>query len=201
MHGREIAFAAAQCRDAAEAADGDGPRRKAALGERAHDDVERDIVAAHDDEIGRPRRVANQRHLGACVGVERCRERIDGKKSVGLRKRSDGARAFAARKSDRAVFAGHQGYENELLAAEFRSDPHRHARRDGSRTLRRKPRPRADHRSDEGMEREDGGGRKARQHDEWLVTDHRETKRLAGFQRHAMDEDPGLAEPRHDAMR
>ena len=91
MHGCEIAFAAAHCCDAAEAADGDGARRKAALGERAHDDIERNVVAAHDDEIGRPRCVANQRHLSACVGIERRRERIDGKKSVGLGKRSDRA--------------------------------------------------------------------------------------------------------------
>jgi hypothetical protein len=34
-----------------------------------------------------------------------------------------------------------------------------------------------------------------------LVTDHRETKRLAGFQRYTMDEDSGFAEPRHDVMR
>ena len=75
MHRREIAFAAAQRRDAAETADGDGPRVKAAFGERADDDIERDIVAAHDDEIGRARRLADQRDFGAGVGIERTRER------------------------------------------------------------------------------------------------------------------------------
>ena len=102
---------------------------------------------------------------------------------------------------DRAVLAGHKDTRTNS------SRPSSEAIRTGTRAvtvraaLRRKPRPRADHRSDEGMEREDGGGRKARQHDERLVTDHREAKRLARFQRHAMDEDAGLAELRHNAMR
>ncbi len=43
MHRREIALAAHRGRDAALAADRDGARAKAALGERADHDVERDV--------------------------------------------------------------------------------------------------------------------------------------------------------------
>ena len=50
---------------------------KPALGERAEHDVERDAVAAHDDEIGRARRLADQRDVGAAAGIERGGERID----------------------------------------------------------------------------------------------------------------------------
>ena len=73
MDRREVAFAAARRRHAAEAADRDGARVKAALGERADHDVERNVMAAHDDQIGRVRGVADQRHLDIAVGVERAR--------------------------------------------------------------------------------------------------------------------------------
>ena len=55
MHRRDIALAALRRRDAALAADRDGARGESALGQRADHDVERDVVAAHDDEIGRAR--------------------------------------------------------------------------------------------------------------------------------------------------
>ena len=42
---------------------------------------------------------------------------------------------------------------------------------------------------------------KSRQHDKRLVTNNREAKRLAGLERHAMHENAGLAETRHDTMR
>ena len=64
MDRRQIAFAAACRGNAAEAADGDGARAKAPLGQRADHDVERDIVAAHDDEVGRALGLADQRDLG-----------------------------------------------------------------------------------------------------------------------------------------
>ena len=40
-----------------------------------------------------------------------------------------------------------------------------------------------------------------RQHDQRLVADRREAERLAGFERYAVHQNAGLAEPRHDAMR
>ena len=55
MHRREIAFAALGRRDAAQAADRDGARGEAPLGERAEHRVERDAMAAHDHEIGHRR--------------------------------------------------------------------------------------------------------------------------------------------------
>ena len=158
-------------------------------------------MAAHDDEIGRARRFADQRDLGIAVGIERRGERIDRQKSVGLGERRDRARALAGRKRDRAVAAGDQRDQHEFLAAEFGGDAHRHARRDGLRGLGRQSGARADDRRDEGMEGEDRRGRKARQHHQRLVADDREAERLAGFERHAVHQDAGRAEPRHDAMR
>ena len=55
MHRREIAFAALRGADAALAADRDGARGKAALGERPDHDIERHVVAAGQNEIGRAR--------------------------------------------------------------------------------------------------------------------------------------------------
>src|SRR5262249_59935231 len=58
MHRREVAFAALGSGDAALAADRDGARGKAFVGERAEHGIETDAVAAHDDEIWRARRLS-----------------------------------------------------------------------------------------------------------------------------------------------
>ena len=71
MHRRDVAFAAAGRRHAAEAADRQRARRKTALGQRADHDIERHVMAAHDHQIGRVRGAADQRHLHLAVGVER----------------------------------------------------------------------------------------------------------------------------------
>ena len=98
-------------------------------------------------------------------------------------------------------FAGDERHQHELLAAHLRRDPHRHARLDGLRGLRRQAGAGADHRRDEGVEGEDRRGRKSRQHRDRLAVGDREAERLAGLERHAMHQDAGLAELRHDAMR
>ena len=51
MHRREIALAALGRHEAAEAADGNGARGEATLGERAENRVEGDVVTAHDHEV------------------------------------------------------------------------------------------------------------------------------------------------------
>ena len=65
-------------------------------------------------------------------------------------------------------------------------------------SLRRKAGARADHRRDEGMEGEDRGGGKSRQHRERFAVDHGKAKRFAGLERDAMNEN--VAELRDDAV-
>src|ERR1043166_1906780 len=83
MHRREVAFAAPRRRHTAEAADGDGTRGKPTLGERAEHRVERDAMAAGDDEVGRAR-LADQGYARPRAGVERGGKRVDLEKAVGL---------------------------------------------------------------------------------------------------------------------
>ena len=56
MHRGEIAFTAPRRRNAAETSDRERARHQATLGERTHHHVERDVVAAHDHQVGRARR-------------------------------------------------------------------------------------------------------------------------------------------------
>jgi hypothetical protein len=85
MNRRNIAFAAACRTYAAKTADGDRARTQAALGQRADHDIERDVVTAHDDQIGRALGFSDQGDFDVAVGIERGDERIDGKKTIGLR--------------------------------------------------------------------------------------------------------------------
>src|SRR2546423_8710776 len=101
----KIAFAAARGRNAAEAADGDAARRKSAPGEFADDDIERDVVTAHDDEIGHLDGATDQGDTRATIGIERGRERIDFEKAVRLRKAGHRARGLGGWKSERAILA------------------------------------------------------------------------------------------------
>ena len=68
---RDIAFTASDGCNPALAADRQGPRGEAAVGKRADDDIERNIVAAHDDEVERFHAAVEQRHLRLAVGVQR----------------------------------------------------------------------------------------------------------------------------------
>ncbi len=70
---------------------------------RADHRIERDVVAAHDDEVGRARRAADQRHLRLAAGIERGGERVDGEEAVGLREARHRAGALADRKGDGAA--------------------------------------------------------------------------------------------------
>ncbi len=58
----------------------------------------------------------------------------------------------------------------------------------------------ADHRRDEFMEGEDRRGRESRQHRDRLAVDDREAQRLAGLERHAMDQHARRSQPRQDAI-
>ena len=137
----------------------------------------------------------------ARAGIERAGERVDLQKSVGLREAGDRAGTLRRRERDRPLLAGDQRDQHEFLAAELRRDAHRHLGLDGARGFRRQSGARADHRRDEGVERKDRRGRKARQHRERLAVEHGEAKRLAGFQRDAVHDDAGRAQPRHHAVR
>ena len=106
-------------------------RAQAALGQRANYDVERNIMTAHNNEIGHVFGFPDQRDFNSAVGIERGGERIDGKKSVGLRKRRHRARAFPARERDEAVVGADQRNQYELFAAELGRYAHRHTRSDG----------------------------------------------------------------------
>ena len=201
MDRRDIAFAAACRIDAAEAADGDGARAKAALGKRADHDIERDIVAAHDDEIGRALAFADQRHLGAASASSAEASASIAKKPSACENAVTAPEPLPVGNAIGPSSPATSDDQHEFLAAEFGSDPHRHARSDGFCRFRRQSGAGADERRDEGVEGENRRGRKARQHDQRLVADHREAQRLAGFERHAVNENAGRTEPRHDAMR
>ena len=92
-------------------------------------------------------------------------------------------------------------HQHEFLPAHFRGDAHRHARRHAAGGFGRQAGARANDRRDEAVEGEDRRGRKARQHDDRLAVHDGEAQRLAGFERNAMHQDAGLAEPRDDAVR
>ncbi len=135
------------------------------------------------------------------VGIERRSERVDRQKTVGLGKSGDRAGAFAGWKRDRTITAGDQRHQHEFFAAELGRDPHRYARRDGFCSFLRQPGAGANERRDESVKGENRRGRKSRQHDQRLVADHRQAQRLAGFERHAVNQNAGRTKPRDDAMR
>ena len=80
-------FAAACRTHTAKTANRDGAHAQAALGQHTDHDIQRNIVTAHNDKIGRALGFPDQRDFHLAVGIERGGERIDGKKSVGLRER------------------------------------------------------------------------------------------------------------------
>ena len=64
-------------------------------------------MTAHNNEIGRVLGFPDQRDFNSAVGIERRGERIDGKKSVGLRKRRHRARPLAGRKGYESLVGGY----------------------------------------------------------------------------------------------
>src|SRR5262250_1188074 len=119
VYRRNIAFAAACRTHSAETADGDGARAYAAVGQRANHDIQRNVVTAHNDKIGRTFGFSDQRDFNLAVGIERGGERIDGKKPVRLRERRHRTRAFSGRECDEALVIAYQRNQYELFAAEL----------------------------------------------------------------------------------
>jgi len=105
-------------------------RAYAALGQRANHDIQRNIVTAHNDKIGRALGFPDQRDFNLAVGIERGGERIDGKESIRLRERRHRARALSGRECDKAVIGADQRNQHEFFAAELGRYAHRHARSD-----------------------------------------------------------------------
>ena len=94
-------------------------------------------MTAHNNKIGRVFGFPDQRDFNSAVGIERGGERIDGKKSVGLRKRRHRARSFPARERDEAVVGADQRNQHKFFAAELGRYAHRHARSDRVRGFER----------------------------------------------------------------
>ena len=203
MHRRDVAFAAPRRRDAAQAADRDGARGEAALGQRADHDVERDVVAAHDDEIGRARGAAPISVTRACVPASSAAASASiSMKPSACEKLVTEPEPFGGRERDRAV------------ARPATSDTSTNSLRPSSEAMRTGTRASTVCAA--------SGGRPARARitgatKAWKVkiaevgkpgstaiglsVGDREAERLAGLQRHAVHQDAGLAELRHDAMR
>ena len=128
MHRRDVALAALRRGDAALAADRDGARADAALGERADHHVERDVVAAHDDDVGRACAAApiSVTRAGVSASSEAASASISMKPSA-CEKLVTAPEPFAEGNAIGAVFAGHERHQHELLAA------HSEAMRSGTR--------------------------------------------------------------------
>jgi len=70
MNRCDIAFTPVYCGDTAEAADRQGPRRKAAVSECSHNHIECDIVAPHNNQIHRVGGAADQCDACFAIGAE-----------------------------------------------------------------------------------------------------------------------------------
>jgi SAM-dependent methyltransferase len=93
------------------------PRREViGVGERAEHRVERDAMAARDDEVGRMR-FADQRDFRMGAGFNGGAQRIDRQEPVGLRERGDRARTLGRGKCDRSILAGDESHKNKLFAS------------------------------------------------------------------------------------
>ena len=104
---------------------------------RANHDIQRNVVTAHNDKIGRELGFPDQRDFDLAVGVERGGERIDSKESICLRERRHRARALAGRECDEAVIGADQRNQHEFFATELGRYVHRHARSDRVRGFKR----------------------------------------------------------------
>ena len=165
--------------------------------------IERDVVAAHDDEVGRARGAADQRDLRRAAGIERGGQRVDLDEAVGLREAGHRAGALAGRERDRAV-----ARPRPATTSTNSLRPSSEAMRTGTSRRRRS--------------RAASGGRPARARitgatKAWKVKiaevgkpgsttiglspTTREAQRLAGLERDAMHQNAGRAEPRHDRVR
>ena len=143
VHRRDVALAARRRRHAAETADRQRACGKAALRQRADHRVEREVVAAHDHQIGRMRGASPISVTSSIrTGIERGGKRVDLEKAVGLREAGDRARALADGKRERTFGALDQRHQHEFLAAELGGDAHRYARLNRLRRFRRQARRR-----------------------------------------------------------
>ncbi|GJE44265.1 hypothetical protein AEGHOMDF_3453 [Methylobacterium soli] len=158
-------------------------------------------MAAHDGEVGglHARAEAGQRH--ALAGLEAGAVGRHREEPVRLREGRDRARALGQGQGHEPVRPRRQRGHHEFHAAELGTQPLRQGRGDGGLLARRQPGHRPDQRHHEFVEGEHRRGREARQHHDRLALRHREAEGLAGLERDAVDQDPGFAEARQDAVR
>ena len=201
MSRRKIAFAALQGGKAAHAADGQSTNAIALLRKQSDHGVEADILTSGENEIRDMQALADQLDGLVRSGVRRIRKRIDLEEPVGLRECRYRTGPAAQRKRDETGIALAERHHHIFGAAEFGGHADRQSGLDQIFAGRRQTGHGADERRGKGMECKNGGGRKARQHDHRFSSRDGETDRLAGFQRNAVHDDPGFAEPRQDAVR
>ena len=142
--------------------------------ERAHHHVERHVMAAHDDDVGRAR--APIRSASPATSLPASSE--DASASISMKpsaceKLVTEPEPLPVGKATMPCPLVDQRHQQELLAPEFGGDAHRHGGGDGLGRFRRQAGARADHRRDVGVEGEDRRGREAGQHHDRLVPDAR----------------------------
>ncbi len=200
MDRRKVALAAPRRRQTPETSDRDRAHHHTRTRQRRRHQIEPGAVAADDHEIRHPHMRREQRHFRLGSGRHLVGQRLDLQKSVGLRERGDGAASLAGGIGDQAVSAFDQRHHDEFGTAEFGCDPHRHLGHDLRIGTRRQPGHPPQHRHDQVVKGEHCRGRKSRQDHHRLAVADRKTERLARLQRDAMGDDPGLSEPRDDAV-
>jgi len=200
VHPGDVALATPRRLHPAHAAHMQGLRRPALPHEFAHQRVEPGAVAADADEIGRSQVRREQLHLHLAAGVDDLGMRLDADEPVGRTERGDRPGALAHRIGHPAFRALDEAHQQVLGTPALGVDPHRHARAHRRATLRSQPGEGAQHRRDELMEGEDGGGGESRQDGHRPPLRDREAHRLAGLERHAVRNDTRLAQARDDPI-
>ena len=169
MDRREIAFAAPRRRDAAHAADRDRARRRCP----APDSAESTASSATQWLPAITRSGARACPISvtfACVPASTAlRSASTSRKPSACEKVVTEPEPLASGNAIVPVLARHQRDQHEFLAADLGGNAHRHGRVDRHGRFRRQAGLGADHRRDEGVEREDRRGRKARQHHDRLA--------------------------------
>ena len=131
----------------------------------------------------------------------------DRREAVGAAERRDAARALSHRiRGERRslCFARRrfdQPHQQVLRAANLAVDLHRQSRLDDGSLLRAPTGEKPQHRRDELVKREDCRRREAGEHNDRAATSRRQTNRLAGLERDAVRDDPGIAKFGDDAIR
>ena len=167
-------------------------------GEVSDEHVETDAVAAHDDQVGRLDVPAEEGHLHDLalrdvLGVGRYLE-----EAVRLGEGGDRSRALAQGEGEHSLSTPDQADERELRTPSVaRHPPRKVGAHRGAGSLAQAEAPPEDGR-DERVEREDRGGREARQDHDALAVPGGEAERLARFEGHAVRGD--LAVRGHGAL-